>query len=140
MQSRPLAAASPFRKGRLEDINRRYEAVMAGGYPVTLEGVAETLQVARDVDRTNWLTVYTICQEGATAGLGDEPGQMFLQATSNRQYVMTFNEALSIIRDLRAWTLAVWANWNRLKAAARDPEVTRTAADLEALDLDEGWP
>ncbi len=65
---------------------------------------------------------------------------MFLQTTSNAQYVMTFNEALAIIRDLRAWGLASWANWNRLKAAARDPAVTPYATDLEALNLEEGWP
>jgi hypothetical protein len=137
---RDLPANSPTRERRIIDINARYAIHVGAGYPVTLEGNAETLQVAREVDGINWLTVKGICEEGIAAGYGDVPGLMFLQTTANRQYVMTLNEALAIIRDLRAWGLASWANWNRLKAAARDPEQTPTARDLEALNIDEGWP
>lgn len=137
---RILPASSPLRARRLGDINTRYAAHIGPGYPVTLGGNAETLQVARDVDAINWLTVKSICDEGIAAELGDVPDLIFLQTTSNRRYTMSFNEALTIIKDLRAWGLASWANWNRLKDAARDPAVTPTAADLEALDLDEGWP
>lgn len=137
---RLLPAGHPLRARRLAEINARYDAHVGPGYPVTLEGAAETLQVAREVDGINWLTVKGICEEGVAAGAGDVPGLMFLQTTSNHQYVMTYNEALAIIRDLRAWGLASWANWNRLKAAARDPEQTPTGEHLEALNLDEGWP
>lgn len=122
---------------RIGDINREYERRQLIGFPVTLEGNAETLQVARDVDRTNWLTVYGICLEGIGAGLGDEPNTIFLQTTSNRRYLMSFNEALAVIRDLRAWGLASWANWNALKDKARN--VARRE-DLELIDLSEGWP
>jgi hypothetical protein len=59
-----------FLARKLLEINAAYEAFQAAGFPVTLEGNAETLQVARDVDRTNWLTVYGICLEGIGAGLG----------------------------------------------------------------------
>lgn len=138
--ARDLPANSPLRERRVQQINAYYNARQLAGYPVTLEGNAETLQIAREVDGINWLTVKGICEEGVLAGLGDEPGLMFLQTTSNRQYFMTFNEALVIIRDLRTWGLLSWANWNRLKAAARDPAQTRTADDLEALNLEEGWP
>jgi hypothetical protein len=134
---RELPATSPLRNRRVGQINARYLAHLAVGYPVTLEGNAETLQVAREVDGINWLTVKGICEEGILAGLGDEPGLMFLQATSNARYVMTFNEALAIIRDLRAWGLVAWANWNRLKDLARS---ARFSTDLEAIDLEEGWP
>jgi hypothetical protein len=134
---RELPATSPLRNRRVGQINARYLAHLAVGYPVTLEGNAETLQVAREVDGINWLTVKGICEEGILAGFGDEPGLMFLQATSNARYVMTFNEALAIIRDLRAWGLEAWANWNRLKDLAR---AARFSADLEAIDLEEGWP
>ena len=138
--SRLVAANSPRRDRRVGDITRRYEAHIAPGFPVTLDGVAETLQVARDVDRTNWLTVYGICLEGIAAELGDVPDTIYLQTTSNRRYYMTFNEAAVIIRNLRQWGLDAWANWNRLKDAARDPAVTPTSEALEALDLEEGWP
>lgn len=124
----------------MDDINRRYQAHIEPGFPVVLEGVEETLQVAREVDGINWLTVKGICEEGIAAELGDEPSLIFLQTTSNRRYLMSFNEALAIIRDLRTWGLLSWANWNRLKDAARDPAVTPTSAALEALNLDEGWP
>jgi len=135
-----LPASSPLRTRRIQRINERYWAHVGAGYPVTLEGNAETLQIAREVDGINWLTVKGICEEGIAAGLGDEPGLMFLQTTANNRYYMTFNEALAIIRDLRSWGLASWSNWNRLKDAARDPAQTPTRKALEALDLEEGWP
>jgi hypothetical protein len=69
--------------------------------------------------------------------LGDEPGLIFLQTTSNARYVMTFNEALTIIRALRAWGLAAWANWNALKDLARAAE-NDTA--LRAIDVTAGYP
>lgn len=137
---RLLPASSPTRRFYLDKIAKRYAAHIDPGFPVTLEGNAETLQVARDVDAINWLTVKSICDEGVAEGNGDVPDLIFLQTTSNRRYTMSFNEALEIIRDLRTWGLLAWANWNRLKDAARDPAVTPTAADLEALNLDEGWP
>lgn len=137
---RLLPASSPQRERALERINDRYQAHVGPGFPVTLEGNAETLQVAREVDGINWLTVKSICDEGIAAELGDVPGLIFLQTTANNRYFMSFNEALAIIKDLRTWGLVSWANWNRLKDAARDPAVTPTAADLEALNLDEGWP
>lgn len=118
-------------------INARYAAHVGPGFPVTLGGNAETLQTAREVDGINWLTVKGICEEGIAAGYGDEPGLVFLQTTSNQRYFMTFNEALAIIRDLRTWGLMSWANWNRLK------DLVRTATQrwqLDAIDLEEGWP
>jgi len=126
-----------FRPRKLLEINAAYEAFVAAGFPVTLGGNAETLQVARDVDRTNWLTVYDICKEGIAAGEGDTPQTIFLQATSNRRYVMSYNEAATIIRDLRAWSLAAWQNWNALKDAAR---AATTNAELQAIDPTEGYP
>lgn len=135
-----LSASSPQRARRIERINAEYERRQLIGFPVTLGGVEETLQVARDVDKTNWLTVYGICLEGAAIDLGDVPDLIFLQTTSNRKYYMSFNEAATIIRALRQWGLDAWANWNRLKDAARDPAQTPTSEALEALDLNEGWP
>lgn len=126
---------------KLEQVAAAYEAFVAAGFPVTLEGNAETLQVARDVDRTNWLTVYTICLEGiaaeAAAEVDPNPTAIYLQTTSNRRYVMSFNEALVIIRDLRAWGLAAWANWNALKEAARSAD---SNAALNAIDVNAGYP
>lgn len=133
----PSLATPATRERKVGRINAVYERRQAVGYPVTLEGNSETLQVARERDGINWLTVKGIYEELVGAGLGDEPGLAFLQTTSNVRYYMTGNEALTIIRDLRAWGIASWANWNRLKDLAR---AARFAADLEAIDLEEGWP
>lgn len=122
----------------LERVNARYEEFLAVGFPVTLDGDAETLQLGRDVDRTNWLTLLGICYEAISAGFGEEPiPEPGIRTTANRNYVITFDEAAQIIRDLRAWGLAAWANWGRLKDAVRDAP-TRQA--LQSIDLEEGWP
>lgn len=133
----PSLATPATRERKVLRINAVYERRQAHGFPVTLEGNAETLQVARERDGINWLTVKGICDEGIAQGQGDEPGLIFLQATSNNRYFMSFNEAASIIRDLRAWGIASWANWNRLKDLAR---AARFSAELEAIDPEEGWP
>ena len=124
-----------FRPRKLLEINAAYEAFVAAGFPVTLGGNAETLQVARDVDRTNWLTVQGIALRQIAAGNGD--GETFVQATSNRRYVVTYTEQLAIIDALTAWGLAAWVNWNALKDAAR---AATTNAELQAIDPTEGYP
>ncbi len=54
---RPLSATSALRERRVAEINTRYQAHVGAGYPVTLEGNAETLQVAREVDcASGWAT------------------------------------------------------------------------------------
>lgn len=133
-----LSPTSPTRDRLLERLDARYEAFLAVGFPVTLEGNAETLQVSRDVDRTNWLTLLGICDEAFFAGAGDYPiPAPGLRCTSNTNYLVTFNEAAVIIRDIRAWAAAAQANWWRLKDAAR---AAPTREDLQSIDLDEGWP
>lgn len=135
---RPLSANSPRRERRVLDINTRYQAFLDGGYPVTLEGNAETLQVSRDVDRTNWLTLLGICNEAIEAEFGDYPiPAPGLRCTSNVNYEVTFAEAGQIIRDLRAWAAEAQANWWRMKDLARQAV---TQSDLDAIDLEEGWP
>jgi hypothetical protein len=135
---RSLSVGSPRRERRVLEIDAAYEARLSAGFPVTLEGNAETLQVARDIDRTNWLTLLGICDEAAGAGLGDFPiPAPGLRCTSNLNYIVTFSEAAQIIRNLRAWAAAAQGNWWRLKDLARD---AAHQADLDAIDLEEGWP
>lgn len=133
-----LAPDSAYRNGPLLKVNARYDAFLAAGFPVTLEGNAETLQCRNELDRTNWLTLIGICQEAITAEFGDypipEPG---LRCTSNTNYLPTFAETLELLKALRAWAAAAQGNWWRLKDAVRDAP-TRQA--LFAIDLDEGWP
>lgn len=126
-----------FTPRKLEEITAAYEQFLEDGFPVVLEGNAETLQVARDADRTNWLIVQSIALRQIAAGNGDEPGATFVQTTSNRRYAMTYAEQLAIIDALTAWGLAAWANWNALKTAARAAE---TNAALNAIDVTAGYP
>lgn len=127
-----------YTKRRLGDVNAAYDDFLAVGFPVTLDGVAETLQVSRDVDRTNWLTLLGICDEAIAAGVGDldidPPG---IRTTSNRNYIVTYSEAATMIRALRAWGLQAWANWGRLKDAVN---AAQSNAALAAVDMTEGWP
>lgn len=127
-----------LKAAKLAEIEAEYERRLAAGYPVTFEGNAETLQVARDVDRTNWLTMLGICDEARGAGFGSElmaePG---FQCTSNRRYRVTWDEAAGVIRALRQWNIDAWANWNRLKDLVRD---AASRDEVYRIDLEEGWP
>jgi hypothetical protein len=133
----PSLATPATRERTVSRINARYLAHLAVGYPVTLEGNAETLQVAREVDGINWLIVARRAEKAILAGLGDVPGLAFLQTTSNARYEMTCNEAVVLLDALEQWGIDAWDNWNRLKNLAR---AARFSADLEAIDLEEGWP
>jgi hypothetical protein len=126
-----------FRARKVAEITAHYEAFLAPGYPLILQGVAETLQVAREVDRTNWLTLLGICNEAVLAGVGDQTIPVPLRCTSNRSYFMTFAECASIIRALRAWGAAAQFNWWRLKDLAR---ACPSRDDLNGIDITEGYP
>lgn len=127
-----------FTPRKLREVEAEYEARLGVGFPVTLEGNAETLQVARDIDRTNWLTLLGICDEAIAAEFGEFPlPPPGLRCTSNRSYIVTFAEAAVIIRNLRAWAAAVQANRWRLKDLA---DAAQSNAELNAIDLDAGWP
>ena len=133
-----LKPNSPLIDRRILDIDARYTALLEIGFPVTLDGNAETLQVARDVDRTNWLTLLGICNEAIALGFGDldidPPG---IRTTANNNYILTYDETATVIRNLRAWGLTAWANWGRMKDQAR---ACVHREDLDAIDLEAGWP
>ncbi|MCR5876927.1 hypothetical protein [Phenylobacterium sp. J367] len=78
-----------------------------------------------------------MCVEAEAIGLGDEPIPIGFRATSNRSFVVSFSEASLILRALRAWAAVAQANWWRMKDLVRSAE---TRADLDAIDLDAGWP
>lgn len=126
-----------FTKRRLAEVNAAYEAFLAVGFPVMLDGNAETLQVSRDVDRTNWLTLLGLCDEAIAADLGDVTMALPIRCTSNANYALTYAEGAQIVRDLRTWAAAAQANWWRLKDAVN---AAPTNAALRAIDLSEGWP
>lgn len=122
---------------RIMEINAEYERRLNVGFPVTLGGVDETMQVARDVDWRNWLVFLGICDEAVSAGVGDQPAGLPIRTTSNRNYVVTYEEGAGIVRNLRTWGAQAQANWWALKDAAR---AAKTAQALNAIDITEGWP
>lgn len=131
---RPFEA---IRARKLAEITAYYEGYLSGGYPLTLYGEAETLQVARETDRTNWLTLLGICDEAVAGGLGDEMIPVPLRCTSNNQYFMTFAQCGQIVRDLRAWGAAAQFNWWSLKDEAR---AVKERDNLNLIDITAGYP
>jgi hypothetical protein len=139
--TRDLRADSPIRDRRIGDVNRRYEAYLARGFPTAPfdgEPEPERLQCRNELDRTNWLGLVVDCQFKIAFDLGDvtEAGTA-LRCTSNRMYQVSPNDALGRMITLLGQVQAAQANWWRLKDLCR---TVRFATDLEALDLEEGWP
>lgn len=132
-----LTPNSPWRKGKLAQVNARYDGFLAQGYPLA-DYPGETIQCRNELDRTNWIELRDSCREAFDAGGGEdlipEPG---IRCTSNRYVRPTVNETLNILAWLKAYAWMSQANWWRLKDAVRDAE---TLAELNGLDLDEGWP
>lgn len=133
-QARPFEA---YRQGKLDALERVYADHLAAGYPVTFEGNTETLQVSRDTDRTNWLSLLGMCGEAITAGAGGQPIPLDVRCTSNATYSLTYADAAQTVRDLRTWCALAMGNWWRLKDLIRAAP-TRDA--LNDIDLEEGWP
>lgn len=135
-----LTEKSPWRKGRLEKIDARYEAYLAAGFATAdFEGQPEpeTLQCRNVLDRTNWLGLLFKCLAARDMDLGEVPIDPPLRCTSNRMYAVTHADALNRMFVLLDQVPAAQANWWRLKDLARSAE---TRADLDAIDLEAGWP
>lgn len=126
-----------FRARRLEEAVRAYADFLAGGFPVTFEGTAETLQCATVLDRSNWLTLIGICEEAIAAGAGDLDIPVAIRCTSNRSYTLTFADTLALLKNLRNWAAGAQANSFRLKDLVAAAE---TGEALNDIDLTQGWP
>lgn len=126
-----------FRPRKLEEVNRAYADFLAGGFPATFEGNAETLQCATVLDRSNWLTLIGVCEEAIAAGGGDLVCPLALRCTSNRSYTLTFAQILDLMKALRTWAAAAQGNNFRMKDLV---SVAETGEALNAIDLSEGWP
>lgn len=133
MTSRPA-----FRARRLLEADAAYQAFLDSGFPVTFEGVGETLQVGRDSDKSNWLIFKGALDDAVAAGAPiDGPSPLPIRCTSNNSYQITLGGALQTISDMRAWGFAALANSWRLKDAIN---AAQTGEALNAVDLTEGWP
>lgn len=132
--------AEQIRAEKLGQEARAFAAVMERGFPVTLQGQPETLQVARDVDKINWSRLQYHCQRAQAAGAGSQAltavGLLRLKATSNAEYDLTVDETLAILDQLERWTMAqMGKDWDvkRRLEAAFTPDAVR------AIDVDAEW-
>ena len=126
-----------FRERRLEEADAAYQAFLAGGFPCVLGGNIETLQLRDDADKTNWLIFLGVCNEAVTGLLGSSTIPLPIRCTSNRTYFITYLQAQTLVRDMRAWGFAAQANaWLHKDALA----MATTGEELNAVDVKAGWP
>lgn len=140
MAARPLSPSSPWREGRLAQVNAHYAAYLAAGFPTAefdAQPEPETLQCRDELDRTNWLGLLMKCQAKIAMGRGEEPCDPPIRCTSNRMYAVSHEEAQARMYGLLDQVGQAQANWWRLKDAVRDCP-SREALSL--IDLEEGWP
>jgi len=127
-----------FRPRRLAEADAAYQAVLDGGFPQAFEGIDETLQVATETDRSNWLIFKGALDDAVTAGMPmDGPSPLPIRCTSNNTYDLPLQAAIQVISDMRAWGFAALANSWRLKDAIN---AALTGEELNAVDVSEGWP
>lgn len=129
-----------YRARKVLEIDARYQAFLAQGFDTAdFEGQPEpeTLQCRNEYDRTNWLGLVVKCQAAIVLGAGDLTMDIPIRCTSNRNYFVTYNDALGRMFGLLQLVAQAQANWWRLKDAARACE---RRSDLAQIDLDEGWP
>lgn len=122
---------------RLAAVASEYGVRIAVGYPVTLEGVEETLQCRNNEDRTNWLALLDACREAVADGHGAVPIQPPLRCTSNREYALTCADTIPLLKGVRAWAGDLLKNRWTLSDQIRAAE---TVEALDAIDITIGWP
>lgn len=146
-----LVGTIPTRQQVLEDIpladlkaarvvaaEAEYEARIAVGYPVTLGGNAETLQLRPNTeDRTNWLGVLVGAQAASALGNGSADYPTKIRTTSNAGYTITNDAAVALMFQLLGWAGEMFGARSAIKdaiAAATDAEA------LAAIDVTAGYP
>jgi hypothetical protein len=136
---RPLTLEG-FRARKARQLEERYDAFLQVGFPTAAfvgQPEPETLQVRHAEDRTNWLGFLTSCQLQVGQGNGAVLAKVPIRCTSNRNYTVTYlNGFIRMGALLTAVGDAVVNNW-RLKDLILRAE---NLGELNAVDLDEGWP
>jgi hypothetical protein len=120
--------------------SRRFDRGAPHNFGTTAEPCIEHLQVSREVDKTNWLTLKDAIRDAFEEGLQDQPMMLPIRTTENINHPMTWAEGRAVvntsIRSFGALMMgALWTKKAQLAAAA--------AAGLDALqafDPESGWP
>lgn len=121
------------------EINVRRDAAFNAGFTVSGTGTAldgEVLQTRGIEDRTNWLTSQAAYAAAVAAGQGATEGAVF-RTNSNNTVAVTFSIGLNVLLGMAAWGKAVMGNSWTLKDAV---EAAGDKAELDAIDLEAGWP
>jgi len=130
----PLAVLKERKQRAVMD--RLAEAFAVGFTPEQGPMKGHTLQVRDQDDKTNWLTSQAAYSSAIAAGAGELPGATFRTA-ANRTIGCTFEEGHATLLDMAAWGQTLMGCSWRLK----DAVVAATTIDeLDAIDIEEGWP
>lgn len=130
----PLADLKAARTREAEDA---YTEKLAVGYPVTLDGQAETLQLRNSEDRTNWLGLLLAAQAGVAAGYGAANYPAKIRTTSNTGYTVTNAEAVGLMFDLLGWAASMFQARSNVKDAI---SAAANAAAVASVDVNAGYP
>jgi hypothetical protein len=120
-------------------LSAEYESRFSAGFPCTLDGVGETLQM-RDQDKTNWLTFKDACQDGIDDGHGAQTNPQPIRCTSNRLHVVTNDAGKALMKGARAWYGGTMYRQWQLSDAIDTAERNSDAAAVDAIDVTIGWP
>lgn len=139
---RMLAENSPWREGKLAQLETRYARFLADGFyvgrfPGPKGSTREALQCRDPTDQIRWLGLLLKCQAAIARGGGESPIDPPIRCTSNREYAVSHAVAARKMMALMDAYGAGLKNLWRLKDAIR---AAKTHDELNAIDLDEGWP
>lgn len=136
-----------FRRGWVGKVNAAYEQRLSQGFATAdFEGQPEpeTLQCRNELDRTNWLGLLVKCTEAerfAAEIEADWPLTLQidppLRCTSNRMYVISYQDAKGRMLALLDQVGQAQANWWRIKDLV---EAAETLDQLKAIDISGGYP
>lgn len=119
-------------------VTAKREAVFSGGFTPSSGSLSgHTLQCRDMQDRTNWLTSAVGYSAAVQAGAGAVPGATFRTA-DNETVVITYAEAVSVLLNgMQTWGAAIMARSWVLKD---EVEAASDEAELDAIDINTGWP
>lgn len=125
---------------RLGELERVFQARLLQGFataPFDGEPEPETLQCRDSTDQIRWLGLAFKCREAIAQGFGALPIDPPIRCTSNREYAVSHDDALSRMLTLLSGYAAALKHYWGLKDAIRAAE---SRAGLYEIDLEEGWP
>lgn len=116
----------------------KLDQVFAAGFSYDFGGPhgVQTLQTRDIEDRTNWLISQAAYMQAVGAGMGALPGANFRTLT-NDTVTVTFLKGLEVLNAMSEWGAAAMARSWALKDAIA---AASSVAELEALDVNAGWP